>query len=88
MNVIALTKYSHGYTGFLELEDRYVFFQCAGERHKFLQQYLKSDYENHDHFIEFIRKFVHATFFLNRPVRIRELTKEELDRVYAESQST
>ncbi len=86
MKVIALKKYGHGYSGFFETEDRYSFFHFSNGRHKALQQYLKSDFENYDHFVDVIRKFVRSTFFLKCPVTISVLNREELDRVYAEAQ--
>ena len=88
MKVIALKKYSHGYSGFFEIEDRYVFFHFSNGRYKVLQQYVKSDFENYDHFVDVIRKFVRSTFFLNCPETISDLNREELDRVYAETQKT
>lgn len=86
MNVIALTKYSHGYSGFLELDDSYVFFQFSGKGCKLIQHYPKCDYTSYEHFIDVIRKFTRASFFFDQPVQIVELSKEELYRVYAESQ--
>ena len=85
---MALTKYSHGYSGFLELDDSYVFFQLSGKDYKFIQHYPKSDYTNYEHFIDVIRKFTRASFFFSQPARIEELSKNEIDRVYAESQQT
>ena len=84
MKVIALTKYSHGYSGFLELQDSYVFFQLSGKEHKLIQRYPKSDYTSYEHFIDVIRKFTRASFFFNQPAQIVELSKEELSRIFHE----
>ena len=86
MQVIALKKYSHGYSGFLETDDSYVFFQLSGQEYKFIQRYPKKDYASYEHFIDVIRKFTRASFFFRHPVQILELSKEELDRIYDESE--
>ena len=86
MQVIALTKYSHGYSGFLETDDSYVFFQVSNKNYKLIQTYPKKDYTSYEHFIDVIRKFTRASFFFRHPAQILELSKEELDRIYDESE--
>jgi hypothetical protein len=81
LKIIGLKKYAHGFTGCIETPDRYEFFHFARGKYKMLQQYLKADFEDRDHFIDVLRKFVHAGFFKQLPVAVSRISSEELEKV-------
>ena len=83
MHLMGLKKYRHGYVGFVETDNRYLYFQFSRDTYKILQTYLKKDYESTDHFISVIRKFVHATFFFRRPVLMEHINQASLEKILA-----
>jgi hypothetical protein len=81
MKIIALKCYRTGYVGFIEEEDRYVLFNLSRNgTFKKLKAYLKEDYFNYDHFLSFITKFTHHSFFLKEPIDVQGLSVENLER--------
>lgn len=78
---MGLKKYRHGYISFVETDHRYFYFHFSRDSYKVLQSYSKEEYENSEHFISVMRKFVHATFFFRRPEPIAAITADALERV-------
>ena len=81
MKVIGLKKYAHGYTGCIETADCYEFFHFARGKYKSVQQYMKADFKDRGHFIDVMRKFVHAGFFRIPPIAVSSISPEEFERV-------
>ena len=84
---MGLKKYRHGYIGFVETDHRYFYFHFSRDSYKVLQSYSKEEYENSDHFISVMRKFVHATFFFRRPKPIKAITADVLERILTAKQA-
>ena len=82
MRIIGLKAYNKGYTGFLEKEDAYVFFNTNRGKYRPVQSYPKSDFESFHHFTALMSKFVNSSFFLKRPVDIAAVDMETLDRIH------
>ena len=83
MRIIGLKAYRSGYTGFLENDEAYVFFNTAKGKYRQVQSYPKNDFENFHHFTTLMSKFVNSAFFLKTPVEITAVDMETLDRIYA-----
>jgi hypothetical protein len=81
LKIIGLKKYAHGFTGCIETPDYYEFFHFARGKYKVIQQYLKADFADRDHFIDVFRKFVHTGFFKQPPVRVSRISSEVLERI-------
>lgn len=81
MRIIGLKAYKRGYTGFLENEDAYVFFNTVNGQYRPVQSYPKNDYESFHHFTTLMSKFVNSAFFLEKPVDITTVDMETLDRI-------
>lgn len=84
LNIIGLKKYAHGFTGCIETPDHYEFFHFARGKYKALQQYLKADFKNRNHFIDVLRRFVHTGFFTYPPVAISRISSEELENILSQ----
>ena len=82
MRIIGLKAYKKGYTGFLENEEAYVFFNTFKGQYRPVQLYPKSDFESFHHFTTLMSKFVNSAFFLKTPVYISTLDMETLDRIH------
>jgi len=82
LRIIALKAYTKGYTGFLENEASYVFFNTTKGKYRPVQSYPKSDFESFHHFITLMSKFVNSSFFLKAPVEIAAIDMEMLDRIH------
>ncbi|MEN8246024.1 MAG: hypothetical protein ABFS43_14110 [Thermodesulfobacteriota bacterium] len=82
MRIIGLKAYKKGYTGFLENEEAYVFFNTTRGQYRPVQAYPKSDFENFHHFTTLMSKFVNSAFFLKTPVDITTIDMETLDRIH------
>ena len=80
MQIIGIKKYAHGYTGCVETIDRYEFFHFARGKYKTVQQYRKVDFRGRGHFIDVMRKFVHAGFFKHPPIAVSAISPEEFER--------
>ena len=78
MRIIGLKAYRKGYTGFLENEGAYIFFNTIKGRYKPIQSYPKHDFESHHHFITLMSKFVNSSFFLKTPVDVAYIDMETL----------
>jgi hypothetical protein len=82
LRVFGIKAYQTGYAGFLERENEYVFFSFSRrKKFKTIAVYEKSQYTSLNHFKSVMSKFVPAAMFLNQPIRIFEMTAEELGRV-------
>ena len=84
VRIIGLKAYRTGYTGFLENDEAYIFFNTARGEYRPVQSYPKSDFENYHHFTTLMSKFVNQSFFLKTPVNIARADKETLDKIYAD----
>jgi len=82
MRIIGLKAYRIGYTGFLENEEAYLFFNMVKNRFKPVQEYPKDDFESYHHFISLMGKFVRSSFFLKTPVEVSSIDMETLDRIH------
>ena len=82
MRIIGLKAYKKGYTGFLEKEEAYVFFNTVNGQYRPVQSYRKSDFESFHHFTTLMSKFVSSTFFLKSPVDITAVDMDTLDRIH------
>ena len=79
--IIGLKKYAHGYTGCIERVDHYEFFHFARGNYKVIQNYMKADFAERDHFIDVFRKFVHTGFFIQPPVTVSCISSEGLEQI-------
>ena len=82
MRIIGLKAYQKGYTGFLENEEAYVFFNTTKGKYRPVQAYPKSDFESFHHFTTLMSKFVTSAFFLKTPVDISAIDMGTLDRIH------
>ena len=82
MRIIGLKAYQKGYTGFLENEEDYIFFNTTKGQYRPVQAYPKSDFESFHHFTTLMSKFVTRAFFLKTPVDITAINMETLDRIH------
>jgi len=82
LRIIGLKAYKKGYTGFLENEEAYVFFNTTRGQYRPVQSYPKSDFESFHHFLTLMSKFVNSSFFLKAPVEIAAIDMEMLDRIH------
>lgn len=82
MRIIGLKAYLKGYTGFLENEDAYIFFNTVKGQYRAVHSYPKSDFESFHHFTTLISKFVNTSFFLKKPVEITHINMETLGRIH------
>ena len=81
VKIIGLKKYAHGFTGCIETPDYYEFFHFARDKYKAVQRYRKADFKDQGHFIDVLRKFVHAGFFKHPPVAVSQISSQELERI-------
>jgi hypothetical protein len=82
LRIIGLKAYKKGFTGFLENEEAYIFFNTVKGQYRPVQSYPKSDFESFHHFTTLMSKFVNSAFFLKTPVDISTLDMETLDRIH------
>ena len=82
LRIIGLKAYRKGYTGFLENEEAYVFFNTFKGQYRPVQTYPKKDFESFHHFTTLMSKFATRAFFLKIPVEIAAVDMETLDRVH------
>ena len=82
MRIVGLKAYKNGYTGILENEEAYVFFNTSRRGYRPIQSYPKSDFEGFHHFTSLMSKFVNSAFFLKTPVRVSSVDMETLDRIH------
>jgi hypothetical protein len=82
MKIIGLKTYQKGYTGCIEHADKYVLFRFAHHTYKPIQEYSIDAYQNRDHFISSMGKFIRPSFFLKEPVEITSITQESLNRCH------
>ena len=81
VHVIGLQKYAHGFTGCVETPDHYEFFHFGRGSYKVVRQYPKLDFEDRDHFIETMRKFVRAGFFQSPSAAVSGISADELEQM-------
>ncbi len=83
MRVFCIRRYSHGYTGFVEDEDEYAFFQFPrrGKLRK-LFAHDKNDYPDYHYFVGAMSKFIPRLFFLEQPIPFEPVTIEQLDKIH------
>ena len=82
LRIIGLKAYQKGYTGFLENEEAYIFFNTIKGQYRAVQSYPKNDFESYHHFTTLMSKFVKASFFLKTPVEITHINMETLGRIH------
>ena len=81
--ILSLRSYLNGYTGFIEENDYYTFFQFPrnGELTK-IMEFDKSDYTDYGHFLSGLTKFFPLNFFLKEPITVESISISELDRIF------
>ena len=84
VKIIGLKKYAHGFTGCIETPVQYEFFHFARGKYKVIQQYMKTDFKDRDHFIDVLRKFVHAGFFKQSPIAVSSISSEVLENIFSD----
>jgi hypothetical protein len=83
MEIIYLRAYGSGYRGCVARPGDYLFFQYGRRKGlKALKRYPKTDFEDLEHFMAMMQKFISPPAFLVPPVPIAALTLEELDRIH------
>ena len=82
MRIIGLKAYKKGYSGFLENEEAYIFFNTVKGQYRPVQSYPKGDFESFHHFTTLMSKFVNSAFFLKTLVDISALDMETLERIH------
>jgi hypothetical protein len=82
MKIIGLKPYQKGYTGCVEYDDRYVLFRFARHVYKSIQEYPADAYQNREHFISTMGKFIRHSFFFKEPLEIVSINQDTLDRCY------
>jgi hypothetical protein len=83
MRLIGLKAYQKGYTGCVEDEDAYIFFNFVHQTYKPIQSYPMHKFENRLHFISTMGKFMRTSFFFKEPIEITSITIESLNRCCA-----
>lgn len=78
MHLIGYKAYLKGYIGCLADTHRYVYFLFAKQRFREITTYPKEDFQNHQHFVAFLHKFVPLHFFLRCPVPLASLENSAL----------
>jgi len=86
MQLLALARTGHGFRGCLIDQRRYRFFHLnAGDRLRWLKDYPLETFEDHDHFLAMMLKYLlPATIFLP-PVELSELTMVTLKQLIGRS---
>jgi len=85
MKIMCLRSYSHGYTGFMEEQGQYVFFQFPRRgKIRELLTYDKSQFTGYRHFVGGISKFIPHLFFLEQPIAVDPMTIHALDSIFKE----
>jgi hypothetical protein len=85
MRIIGLKAYRKGYTGLLENDDAYVFFNTVKGQYRPVQSYPKCDFESLHHFTTLMSKFVNSAFFLKTPAEITTIDTRTLDRIHRQN---
>jgi hypothetical protein len=84
MRIISLRAYVNGYTGFIEDEADYAYFNFPRKgRLKRLATYKKKDYSDYGQFLGGMSRFFPSTTFLQEPIPLEFCTIAELDRIFA-----
>ena len=78
MHLIGYKAYQRGYVGCLEDTSRYVYFLFSRHHFREITTYLKKDYQDYQHFMASLHKFVPLHFFLRRPVPLASLENSVL----------
>ena len=82
MHLLTLHSYASGFRGCLIDDRKYCFFQFRRKDGlKILKSYSKSDFNDLNHFVSMMQKFMTPSSVMNPPVEISELTFSELERV-------
>ena len=86
MELIYLKSYGSGYRGCAVMPDGdYLFFQRSPRKGlKHLKRYPGSDFDDLEHFMAMMQKFITPPSFLKPPLVVEDLTMEELHRAYGE----
>ena len=82
LRIIGLKAYRSGYTGFLEDDEAYIFFNTLKGRYRAVQSYAKTDFDDHHHFKTLMSKFVNSAFFLKTPVEVTAVDMKTLDWIH------
>lgn len=78
MHLIGYKAYRKGYIGCLADTHRYVYFLFARQRFREITTFMKDDYQDYQHFVASLHKFVPLHFFLRRPVPVASLENNVL----------
>jgi hypothetical protein len=78
MHLIGYKAYQRGYIGCLEDKNHYIYFLFARQHFQAITTYLKEDYQDYQHFVASLHKFVPLHFFLRRPIPVASLENSAL----------
>jgi hypothetical protein len=82
MKILALRAQSGGFRGCFIHNGKYRFFLLSKNgRVRQRMAYSVDDYENHDHFLAVMLKYILPATIFRDPVEIKSLTHDELTRV-------
>ncbi len=82
MEILVLKRYSSGYRGCVIDSRYYSFFQFSAKKGlKILHRYPQSDFENIEHFVGVMAKFLSLSAFILPPITIADINAGELERV-------
>jgi hypothetical protein len=70
MHLIGYKEYRRGFFGCLADSDRYIYFLLSRQRYVEIKSYPKHDFEDFQHFVAALHKFVSRRFFLRRPLPV------------------
>jgi hypothetical protein len=80
MKIIGIMQNPRGYWGFLEENDKYVYFRFSKKRGlKRLVEYAREDFSSYKQFVEVMTRFVPVKMFLKKPIH---MTKMDFDSLY------
>jgi len=70
MHLIGYKAYRRGIFGCLADAERYIYFLLSRKRYVEIKSYPKEDFEDFQHFVTMLQKFVPRRFFLRRPLPV------------------
>jgi hypothetical protein len=70
MLLIGYKAYQRGIFGCLAASDRYIYFLLSRKRYVEIKSYPKDDFEDFQHFVTALHKFVPRRFFLRQPLPV------------------
>jgi hypothetical protein len=85
VRLLGLKKYNLGFVGMADDGACYRYFLLSRRRLKILHEYPGSDFQNYRHFVSVMGRLLSCSFFFPSPPTVAALTRDELERVHAET---